>query len=91
MVVMLVIAENAVSLIRGKKHKTTSVINTRNIILSGVSVLGLILYQNFEKGKPPSLAMANPIREVTVMLLKPAKKILIMSMHVIESAPPRFN
>lgn len=88
---MLVIAEKAVSLMRGKKQRTTSVIKTRKMIRSGVIVLGLILYQNLEKGSPPSLAIAKPILDVTVILLKPAKNMLMISMHVIDSAPPRFN
>lgn len=91
MVVMLVMAEKAVSLMRGKKQRTTSVIKTRKMIRSGVIVLGLILYQNFEKGSPPSLAIANPILEVTVILLKPAKNMLMISMQVMDSAPPRFS
>ena len=88
---MLVIAENAYSLINGNRQNSTSVMNTRNMILSGVLVLWLILYQNFEQGSAPSLAIANPMREVTVMLLNPAKNRLIISIDVIDSAPARFT
>ncbi len=45
------------------------------------------LYQKWENGKAPSLAIANPILVVTVMLLKPAKKRLIIKRTDNPSAP----
>jgi hypothetical protein len=82
-----VIAENAVSLIKGSRHKNASKKNTINITLTGVIVVELTLYKNFEQGRAPSLAMANPILDVTVKLLKPAKNILMIKSDVIASAP----
>lgn len=91
MQVIEVIAEKAVSLIKGSKQRATSIKNTRNIILSGVKVFGLILYRYFENGSPLSLAIAKPILDVTVILLNPAKNILIISITVIEIAPALFK
>ena len=80
-------ASNAVVLIRGKRHRKMSIMKTKKIIRSGLFVLGLILYKRFEPGKAPSLAIAKPILEVTVMLLNPAKNILIIRRVVIATAP----
>lgn len=48
----------------------------RRIMASGALVDLLTLCKDFEKGKALSLAMAKPILEVTVMLLKPAQNTL---------------
>jgi hypothetical protein len=82
-----VIASKAVVLISGKRQSRKSITNTKPIILAGALVFSLTLYKKFDLGKAPSLAMANPILEVTVIDEKPAKKMFIRSRHVIETAP----
>jgi len=47
----------------------------------------LTFYKYLEKGRALSLAIANPILEVTVILLKPAKNKSIIKSIVIAIAP----
>ena len=60
---------------------------TKKIMRSGLLVFGLILYKKDEPGKAPSRAIAKPILDVTVMLLNPAKNILIIRSEVMATAP----
>ena len=69
------------------KMKMRMMMKTRKIMRSGLLVFGLILYRKWEPGKAPSLAIAKPILDVTVMLLNPAKNILIIRSEVMATAP----
>jgi hypothetical protein len=76
---MLVIAANALSDIKIKLQNKQSKMKTINITLLGVYVVLFTCDKNLENGKPPSLATANIILEVTVRLLNPAKKRFIIN------------
>jgi hypothetical protein len=76
---MLVIAENAVLDYKIKQQNKQSRRKTIKITLFGVCVVLLTCDKNSENGKPPSLATANIILEVTVRLLNPAKNKFIIN------------
>ena len=84
---MLAIASNAVRLMSGRRHNSTSRTSTRRIIVSGALVDLFTRCSTCENGKALSRAIANPIREVTVMLLKPAQNKFTRSMMVIVTEP----
>ena len=87
MAAILVIASNSVRLIRGRRQRSMLTMNTKRIIRSGVFLCAFNLYNIEEQGKAPSLAIAKPILEVTVILLNPAKNILTISSEVNVTAP----
>ena len=84
---MLVIASKAVLLIKGRRQRRTSMINTRSIIVSGAYVFELTLCRVALPGNALSLAIAKPILDVTVMLLKPAQNTFTRSSKVIAVLP----
>ena len=61
---------------------------TKMIMRSGTLFTLVTWYRQLDPGKAPSLAIANPILVVTVMLLKPAKKRLMRTIIAIARAPP---
>ena len=88
---ILVIETKAIGLISGMRHKMASMKKTRIMIRTGIKVLGFTLWSVLEKGKAPSLAIAKPILEVTVILLKPAKNMFISSKTTKATAPVLLN
>lgn len=80
-------ASNAVVLSSGRQHSSTSITKTNKIMRAGALVFEFNLYSTLENGKAPSRAMAKPILDVTVILLKPAKNTLTINSAVIATAP----
>lgn len=71
----------------GRSTRATSIRKTRMIYLSGTLFFSVTRRKNSEPGKAPSRAMAKPMRVVTVMLEKPAKKRSMQIITAIAIAP----
>lgn len=82
-----VIAENAVSLIKGKRTMRESITNTKKILFRGNCDFPLTPAIYFDPGKAPSLAIANTILVVTVMCENPPRYTLIASRIEITKHP----
>jgi len=72
---------------RGKRHRKTSKKKVTTMSASGALVVAFTLWSYLEYGKAPSLAIANPILVVTVILLNPAQNTLTRSSKVIVTDP----
>ena len=63
------------------------IINTKPIILVGTFVFSFTLLRKFDLGNAPSLAIAKPIRDVTVIDENPEKNMFMSNKTVIKTAP----
>lgn len=91
MVEIYVIAEKAVSLIRGNRQIKESTKKTNMMLFTGILSLSLTPVTYLDPGNAPSLDIANTILVVTVICENPPKYTFISRRIDIANAPAKIG